>query len=297
MKKILKFKRRHHLRANCVNPQHFSSGQLKIYAFLVPFCLVTALPLVFIFVNAFKPLDELMAYPPRFYVKNPTFENFRTLLAASSETNIPATRYLFNSIVSVIITVIATIIISVCAGYVLSKKRFRIRTALMEINNLAMMFCGVAVAIPRFLVIANIGILDTFWANIIPLLATPVGVFLVKQFIDGLPDALIEAAIIDGANDFHIMYKIVIPLIKPAISTLTITTFQAAWSATEGSTMLINNETLKTFPFYISTLNSGMVSGQGLAAAATLLLFLPNLIVFIIMQSKVMNTMAHSGIK
>lgn len=292
-----KFGIKHHLRTNGINPQHFSSGQLKFYAFLVPLCVIMALPIVFIFVNAFKPLDELMLYPPRFYVKNPTLNNFSTLLSVSSTSSVPATRYLFNSIVTSLLTVICTIVISACAGYVLSKKRFRIRAVLMEINNLALMFCSIAVAIPRFLVISKLGLLDTFWVNIVPLLATPVGVFLIKQFIDGLPDALIEAAVIDGANDFQIMHKIVIPLVKPAIATIAITTFQSAWGATEASAMYINNETLKTFPFYISTLSAGTVSGQGLAAAASLLMFLPNLIIFIVMQSKVMSTMAHSGIK
>ena len=135
-----------------------------------------------------------------------------------------------------------TLIVGTGAGYVLSKKHFRARNALLEINNLALMFCAVAVAIPRYFVIAKLGLLDTFWANIVPLLATPVGVFLIKQFIDGLPDALIEAAYIDGANDYQILFKIIMPLIKPALATLTIMTFQSAWGATEASTLLINNE-------------------------------------------------------
>lgn len=293
-KKLIK----HHLRTNGMNPQHFSKGQIKIYVFLIPLCVIMALPIVFIFMNAFKPLDELFAYPPRFYVKNPTFNNFSALFSMSSTSNTPATRYLFNSIATALITVVCTIIMGTAAGYVLSKKRFKARPALMEINNLALMFCSVAVQIPRYFVIANLGLLDTFWVNIVPLLASPVSVFLVKQFIDGLPDALIEAAVIDGANDYQILIKIIMPLIKPAIATLTIMTFQAAWSATEASTLFINNENYKNFAFYLSTLSAnGTVSGQGVAAAATLIMFLPNLIIFIIMQSKVMSTMAHSGIK
>lgn len=299
MKKEKPVKKKHYrLKKNGINPQHFTTGQIKFYIFLIPLCVIMALPIVFIFMNAFKPLDELFAYPPRFYVRNPTWNNFNALFTISSTSNIPASRYLFNSVVSSVITVFATLVISTAAGYVLSKKRFRLRPALMEINNLALMFCSVAVAIPRYFVIANIGLLDSFWANIIPLLATPVGVFLVKQFIDGLPDALIEAAIIDGANDYQILLKIIMPLVKPALSTLTIMTFQSAWGATEASTNYINNESIKTFAFYLSTLSaSGTVSGQGVSAAATLIMFIPNLVIFIFMQSKVMSTMAHSGIK
>lgn len=299
MKKEKPVKKKHYrLKKNGINPQHFTAGQLKFYAALLPICLFMALPIVFIFMNAFKPLDELFAYPPRFYVRNPTFDSFRALFAISSTSNIPASRYLFNSIISSGVTVLCTLVISTSAGYVLSKKRFRLRPALMEINNLALMFCSVAVAIPRYFVVAYLGLLDNFAANIIPLLATPVGVFLVKQFIDGLPDALIEAAIIDGANDYQILLKIIMPLVKPALSTLTIMTFQSAWSTVEASTNYINNESIKTFAFYLSTLSaSGTVSGQGVAAAATLIMFVPNLIIFIFMQSKVMSTMAHSGIK
>lgn len=299
MKKEKPVKKKHYrLKKNGINPQHFSAGQLKFYAFLIPLCIFMALPIVFIFMNAFKPLDELFAYPPRFYVRNPTFNNFNALFAISSTSNIPASRYLFNSIIVAVVTVLCTLVISTAAGYVLSKKRFRLRPVLMEINNLALMFCSVAVAIPRYFVISNLGLLDSFAANIIPLLATPVGVFLVKQFIDGLPDALIEAAIIDGANDYQILLKIIMPLVKPALSTLTIMTFQSAWGATEASTNYINNESLKTFAFYLSTLSaSGTVSGQGVAAAATLIMFVPNLVIFVFMQSKVMSTMAHSGIK
>lgn len=298
MKGAKMLKRKNRLRTNGMNPQHFSLGQIKIYLFLLPICVVMALPIIFIFVNALKPLDELFAYPPRFYVRNPTLNNFATLFSLSSTSNTPAGRYLFNSILASLLTVVFTLIIGTSAGYVLSKKHFRTRNVLLEINNLALMFCSVAVAIPRYFVIAKLGLLDTFWANVVPLLATPVGVFLIKQFIDGLPDALIEAAYIDGANDYQILFKIVMPLIKPALATLTIMTFQASWGATEASTLLINNESYKNFAFYLSTLSAnGTVSGQGVAAAASLIMFLPNLIIFIFMQSKVMSTMAHSGIK
>lgn len=298
MEKTVKKRKRYKLRKNGINPSHFAVGQLKFYAILIPIGIFMALPILFIFVNAFKPLDELYAYPPRFYVKNPTFQNFSTLFSLSENSSIPVGRYLLNTIVSTVVTVLCTLLISTGAGYALAKKKFRAKGFLLEVNNLALMFCSVAVMIPRFFVIAAIGLLDSFWANIIPLLATPVGVFLLKQFIDGLPDPLIEAAVIDGANDFQILIKIIMPLIKPALATLTIMTFQSAWGSVEASTFYINDESLKSFAFYLSTLSAnGTVSGQGISAAASLIMFLPNLILFIIMQSKVMNTMVHSGIK
>lgn len=287
------------LRSGGINPAHFERGQIKFLLILLPMCIVMALPLIFIFFNAFKPMDELFAFPPRFYVKNPTFENFIDLFAMASNTKIPATRYIFNSIVSTVAVVLCTLIISVSAGYVLSKKRFRLKNAMFTINNLGLMFVPIAVAIPRYFIIVYSGLQNNFLANIVPLLVTPTGVFLIKQFIDQMPDALIEAAVIDGASDYQILRRIVIPLVNPAIATVTLTTFQSAWASSEASTLFIDNEALKTFSFYISSLSgsAGGIAGVGIGAAASLIMFLPNLIVFIVMQSRVMNTMMHSGIK
>jgi ABC-type glycerol-3-phosphate transport system permease component len=147
--------------------------------------------------------------------------------------------------------------------------------------------------------IKNVGLTDNFLAHIVPLLAMPIGLFLVKQFMDDIPDALIEAAKLDGANDFQILTKIVMPLVKPALATVGILTFQVVWNATESSSLYISDETLKTFAFYLNTLttSSNTIAGAGMAAAAGLIMFLPNLIIFMLLQSKVMNTMTHSGIK
>lgn len=267
---------------------------------MIPICIVMALPIVFIFMNAFKPVDELFAYPPRLYVKNPTLQNFVDLFSMTSQTNIPMSRYLFNSIVYTTVTVVSTIYISATAGYVLSKKKFKGRQMLFSINQTALMFVPVAVQIPRYFVMVYTGMIDNVLANILPLLAVPTSVFLVKQFLDQVPDSLIEAAVIDGAGDFTIMRKIVMPLIKSPLATVAIMSFASAWNATEASVYYLNNDSLKTFAFYVSTLSNAsgnVVAGAGLSAAATLIMFLPSLILFVIMQSKVMNSMAHSGIK
>ncbi len=293
-------KRKNRIRQNGLNPTHFNRGQVKILAYMIPVCIIMALPIIFIFMNAFKPIDELFAYPPRMYVKNPTFQNFIDLFHMTAQTNIPMSRYLLNSIISTSLTVIITIYISASAGYVLSKKHFKFRRSLFKINQMALMFVPVAVQIPRFFIIVATGLQDNFLANIIPLLATPTCVFLVKQFIDQLPDALIEAAVIDGATDIAIMRKIIMPLIRSPLSTVAILTFQSSWNSVESSTYYINNDSLKTFSFYVSTLSNqsgNVVAGKGITAAATLIMFLPSLILFIILQSRVMNSMAHSGIK
>lgn len=283
-----------------INPKKFDKSQLKFYAVLIPMAVFMGLPIVFIFNHAFKPLDELFAYPPRFFVKKPTLQNFQSLLWNADSSNVPISRYVFNSIVASLIVVICTILISTMAGYALSKKQFKGKKWLFEMNTIALMFVAATVAIPRYLIIDKLGLINTFLANIIPLLALPVGLFLIKQFVDQVPDELLEAARMDGANDWQIYFKVILPMIKPAIATVAILAFQASWNDAGTSNLYINDDSLKTFAFYMSTLasNSGnTVAGQGINAAAALIMFLPNLIIFIFMQKQVMDTMAHSGIK
>lgn len=277
----------------------FKRPQWHIYLLLAPMVLLSILPIMYIVFTAFKPIGELFAYPPKFLTLQPTMDNFRKLFEASEDTIFPLSMYLFNSIVSTAAVVLIGMIIAVMAAYALSKKRFRGRNTIFKMNTLSMMFVATAVSIPRYLIIKEVGLIDSFWANIIPMLAMPVGVFLLKQFVDQLPDAVIEAARIDGANDYQIIWRIVVPLVKPALATVAILLFQNSWNSMEASKMFINTESLKTFAFYMNTLsNSGNgVAGVGISAAASLLMFLPNVVLFILMQSKVMNTMAHSGMK
>lgn len=284
-----------------INPQHFHKSQLKFYAVLLPLSIFMLLPLIYIVCHAFKPLDELFAFPPQLFVKNPQLTNFKNLFEVGSQTVVPMTRYLFNSIVVTVLVVIGTWVITITAGYALSKKKFKLKNKLLAINQAALMFVAVAVTIPRYFIITKMGLSNNLFVHVFPLLAMPVGLFLIKQFMDQVPNELIEASKIDGANDFQIIFKIIVPIIKPAIVTVGILAFQSVWSNVETSNIFVTDEVLKTFAFYMNTLTSttagNTVVGVGMQAAATVLMFIPNLIIFIVMQSKVMDTMAHSGIK
>jgi len=296
------FRRFRGVRNRGINPQGFHVSQIKFYLLLLPLAAFMLLPIVFIFSSAFKPPDELYAYPPRFFVVNPTLKNFTDLFSKMSSSGIPVSRYLFNSIVITLVAVAASILVSSTAAYALSKKRFKLKQTLFAVNTIALMFVPIAVTIPRFLVIERLYLLDTFWVHILPGLAMPVGLFLLKQFMDSVPNEIIEAAQIDGASDLQIYWRIILPMIRPAIATIAILTFQAAWNNAETSTLYVNTESLKTFAFYLSTLTTtttgaNAVAGQGIAAAAALIMFLPNLIIFIFLQSQVMSTMSHSGLK
>lgn len=279
------------------NPKKFHKSHIKFYLILIPVCIFMGLPIVYIFSTSLKPTDELFAFPPKFLVDNPTFDNFIGLFSVGRGT--PITTYLFNSIIVSVTVVFLSVLFSSMAGYILSKKHFRGKNFLFEVNKVSLMFVSVTVTIPRFLVISNIGIVDTIFAHILPLLAIPVGLFLIKQFVDQIPNELIEAAKVDGAGDFYIYLKIILPLIKPALATVAILAFQTAWNNIETSQLYVSTSSRQTLAFYMSTIASATnsVAGAGWQAAAITIMLLPNLIIFIILQSNVMNTMAHSGIK
>lgn len=287
------------MRKSRFNPKGFHLNQIPMYLILVPLALFMSLPILFIINHAFKPIEELFAFPPRFFVSAPSLDNFVKLGRQASEGGIAISRYIFNSGVVTLGVVFLSVMISAIAAFSLSKLKFRGKKVLLEINNLAMMFVPVAVIIPRYLLVDKLGLINSYAAHILPLIAMPVGMFLVKQFIDQVPDSLIEAAVVDGANYFTVFRKIIMPVIKPAIATMAILAFQQVWNNTETSIMYTNRESMRTLTFYMNTLasNTNAVAGQGIAAAASLIMFLPNLILFIFMQSRVMNTMAYSGIK
>jgi ABC-type glycerol-3-phosphate transport system permease component len=282
-----------------INPDKFERGQIKIILIILPLVIFMALPIIFIANHAFKPMDELFAFPPTFFVKNPTLENFTKLVKFSRTSGVPLSRYIFNSAIVTLLTVGLSLLFTTCAAFALSKIKFKGRNMMIQINQLALMFVATAVLIPRYLVICNLGLIDSTLAHVLPLVAYPVALFLVKQFVEQVPDSLIEAAYMDGATDFQVYRKIIIPMIKPAIATAAILVFQQVWTNMETSNYYINDDSMKTLTFYMNSLvnANNTVSGQGIAAAASLILFVPNLVLFIILQNSVMNTMANSGIK
>ena len=283
------------------NPDRFKKDQWRFHLFLVVLCLFMGSPIVFALNHAFKPYTELFAFPPKFFVRRPTIDNFVRLVTFSQESGIPISRYIFNSVVSTLAVVTASLVLSSLAAFALSKLEFRGKHTLNKINQYSLMFVPIAVAIPRFLILINIGIYNTMWAHILPLLAMPVGLFLIKQFMDtNVPKELLEAAKIDGAGNWRIWWSIALPLVAPALVTVAILAFQMSWGYTEGSNLFIDKEALRTLPFYMSTVVSqqgNIVVTAGIGAAASLIMFLPNLIIFIFMQNKVMASMATSGIK
>jgi ABC-type glycerol-3-phosphate transport system permease component len=283
-----------------LNPKNFEKSQLKFHYLLLPLSLFMSLPIIYIFNDAFKPYTELFAYPPRLIVRRPTFENFRLLFRFSMESGIPMSRYLFNSLFVTTLVVLLTVFISSISSFALSKLQFRGRDLLFRINTYALMFVPIAVAIPRYLILVQSGIFNTYFAHIIPIIAMPVGLFLIKQFMDQIPKELLDAAVVDGASNWQIYFHILLPMTKSALVTVAFLAFQVSWMNTEASNLFVDQEALRTLPFYLQTIaqtSGNIVASRGVFAAGWLLLFVPNLLIFLFLQSKVIESMAQSGIK
>ncbi|TBL68577.1 carbohydrate ABC transporter permease [Paenibacillus thalictri] len=267
---------------------------------LIAISVFMLLPLVYIFNHSLKPYHELFVYPPNFFVREPSFQNFVELFLVAKSSAVPITRYLFNSVVISGLAVVLVTMVSALCAYPISKHQFPGHKIVFSTIILTLMFAPEAVQMPRYLVVSHLGIMNTYFGHILPLLAMPVGVFLMKQFIDQLPGELIEAAKIDGAGEWLIFTRIVMPVIMPAVATVAILTFQHSWGNVETSAYFMQDDEMKNFPYFLSTLTNNLansVARQGAAAAAAVVMFVPNLLVFLFFQSKVIETMAHSGIK
>jgi len=280
--------------------QTMDGFQKILTVILIIISIFMLLPIVYIFNHAFKPYHELFVYPPTFIVKEPSLQNFNELLSVTARSTVPMIRYVFNSVfVSVASVVLVTIVSALCA-YPLAKHKFPGAAFVFSSILLTLMFAPEVVQIPRYLVVSQLGIMNTYFAHLLPMMAMPVGVFLLKQFMDQIPDALLEAARIDGANEFTVFLRVVIPVCMPAVATVAILAFQNSWANIETSSLFMLDDEMKSFAFFLSTLTNNLannVAMQGAAAVASLIMFIPNLIVFVILQSKVITTMAHSGIK
>ena len=286
-------KSRKHLKRN--KPNRSFAGDIGIWIILILFGLFMAFPLVYAINSAFKPLDEIFVFPPRLFVKNPTMDNFQDLFVIMGKSWIPFTRYLFNTVFITTVGTAGHLLIASMGAYVLAKYDIPGGKTFFNIVITALMFNGYVTAIPNYLIMSKIGWVDTVWAVVIPAFAAPMGLFLMKQYMEGIPDALLEAAKIDGAKEWRVFTKIVIPMVKPAWLTLLILSVQSLWN-TKASNFIYSEE-LKTLPYALQQIISGGVSRAGVGAAVTLVMMIVPITIFIISESNIIETMASSGIK
>ena len=271
-------------------------GNIAMTVFLLICGAFMVLPIVYTVVSAFKPLTELFLYPPRFFVKNPTLDNFSAMARLVSNTRIPFERYLFNSILVTCAGTLAGIILGALAAYPLAKHKFRGKLLLYNFVVWVMLFRPEVASVPQYIVMSRLNLIDNYLAQILPALSGSMSVFLMRQFmLTFIPDSLLEAARIDGAGELRIFWTIVMPMTKPAWLTLALFTFQTLWNAT--GTQFIFTETMKSLPTALKQVASAGLARAGAASAISLVLMIPPIVLFLCTQSAVMETMSTSGIK
>lgn len=270
-------------------------GNLIIFIMLVLVGLFMGLPLFYNIVSAFKQPSELFIFPPRFYVSDPTLSNFTQLFQLATNLTVPFNRYLFNSIFVSIASTALCVLIGALAAYPFAKKDFPGKKMLWNLIMMTLLFSGGVTSLPSYIVKAKLGLINTYWVLILPSIASTLQMFLMRQFMLQIPDSLLEAARIDGASEFKTFLTIVMPNVKPAWLTVMVLAFTGIWNT--GSNGVIFEESLKLLPSALSQISAGGIARTGVTAAATLLLMIPPILAFIVTQSKMLQTMAHSGIK
>lgn len=270
-------------------------GTILIFLFLLILGGFMVLPIWLMLVNSVKPVNEMFLFPPKWYTLNPTFDHFRDTYRVLSAMWIPFSRYVFNSVLVTVAVTVLQCVFSSMAAFCLAKCRFPGRKLINGIIVLSLLYNSNVIYLMQYMVMERLHLINTYAALILPTVASTMGLYLMRQSMASVPDAMIEAAKVDGASLFAICWRIVIPNQKPALMTMAIFAFQSAWNITGGS--LVYDEAYKTLPTVIQQAAAAGISRQGVTMAAAVILFLPPVLFFILAQSQVMETMAHSGIK
>ena len=277
------------------HPNRSIAGDLGIYLMLLIVGIMMIFPLVFLIGSSLKPLDELFRFPPPIWPRNPTMDNFSDLLVTMRQSWVPFSRYLTNTVFITVVGTFGHLVIASMAAFVLAKFDFPGGKVFFGVVTTCLMFSGYVTGIPNYLILSRLGMVDTYWALILPAFAAPIGLFLMKQYMESLPTALIEAATIDGAGLFRIFWSIVMPIVKPAWLTMTIFSVQGLWNASAST--VIYSEAKKTLVYALQQIRAGGIAREGQVAAANVVIVAVPIILFIVNEGRIVETMASSGIK
>ncbi len=254
------------------------------------------IPMYYVVIQSLKPLDELFMFPPRFYVINPTFDNFVDLFTLMGDSWVPFSRYIFNTVFITICGTLGNLVLASMAAYSLAKLRFPGRNAIFQLIVMSLMFHSTVNQVTHFIILSAFGWIDTYLSIIVPSMATTMGLYLMKQFMEtSVPDTVLESARLDGASEFRIFLTIAMPMVKPAWLTLMIECFKSLWNS--GASIYIHSEELKTFNYAINQIVSGGIARSGASAAAIVIMMIVPILIFVINQSKIIETMGSSGMK
>jgi len=271
-------------------------GDVGINLFLILMGAFMFLPMIYVVMQSLKPLDELWMFPPRFYVMKPTFNNFGDLFALMGDSWVPFSRYIFNTVFISVVGTMGNLLLSSMSAYALAKIEFPGRDFIFQVIQKSLMFNSTVTAITGFITMSLLGWVDTYFAIVVPAFCTTLGLYLMKQFMDtNVTTAVLESARLDGSTEFYTFWKIAMPMVKPAWLTLIIYSFQGLWN--QGASIYIHSEQLKTLNYAIGQILAGGIARQGAAAASTVIMMAVPIIVFVISQSNIIETMGSSGMK
>lgn len=270
-------------------------GNILVTLFLGLLGIVMVIPLYYTVISAFKPINELFYFPPKFYVVNPTIKNFISLIKLQSQSEVPFERYIFNSVFVTLVSTIGYVLLASMAAYPLAKHKFPCKKIITQLVVFAILFRPEVTSIPQYIMMSKVGIIDTYLALILPAMGGSFGVFLLQQFLDTVPNELIESGRIDGASELRIFFQLIMPILKPAWMTVVIFTFISVWNTT--GVQFIYSESLKMLPTMLSSLSTAGIARTGVAAAVSVILLVPPVVIFILSESSIVETMAHSGLK
>ncbi len=293
--KIIKLEKKMRRRTGGKKLNRSMAGNTLLFILMGICGVFMVLPLVMIINNALKPLDEIYQYPPRIFVRNPSLTNFSDLFVLMNESWVPFSRYILNTIIITVGGMVGHVIVASLAAYPLAKHKFPGKALLFSMVVLSMMFSWTVTQIPQYLIISWLGINNTYAALVLPAWSFGMGLYLMKQFMEQLPDSLMESARLQGATEWQIFWHIVMPNVRPAWLTLAIFQFQQMWGNTGG--MFLRSEELKPLQYALQQITSGGVSRAGAGAAVTFIIAAIPITFFLICQSSILETMTTSGMK
>jgi len=270
-----------------------ASSRWWIYLLLIAGILLMVGPFLWMVLGSLKPQAEFLVNPPTFLPKAPTADNFERLF---SKLDFP--RFFFNSSVVALVVTVGNVLFCPMLGYALAKLEWRGKRLIMGLVLATLMVPAGITLIPNFVLMRNLGLVNTYPGLILPFLVGPFGVFLTRQFMYGIPDELLEAARIDGANEWRIFWQVVIPLTVPVLATLGILTFLGSWNSFIYPLVMAQEPEMYTLPVALATFATGdHQSDHGLLMAGSVVLVVPVLIIFILFQRWITEGIATTGLK
>lgn len=273
----------------------FRWGNLVVMVVLSIGLAATILPFVWMVLGAFKTKAEIMSRPVTWWPKSPTLDNF-----AAWFFQFDILRPFLNSVLLAGATVATTLLFSSMVGWALAKMRFPGKNVIIVVVLATMFVPGIVTLIPQFVLVANLGMVNTYWGLILPGMVGAFGVFLMRQFMLEIPDSLLDAARIDGAGEFRTFFQIVLPLCKAPLATLAIFTFMGSWNSFLWPLIISQDDSMYTLPVSLALFSAeagGHGADYGLQMAGSFLIVIPVLVLFIAMQKHFIQGITMTGIK